>query len=403
MTANASRAPPGQRRSGRGGRHADAPRSSRSGSVGDERRLDEQAVAVLRPAGPAADRLVAALARRAQQPVLLQRVDDLLEADEVRLERRHVGEQERQPLLPAVGEVEDVERRDEQAVHGLQALGSGARLRGPRAGRRRPRDRRVRRARARAGSRTERRPAPSSDSTQIRPPWPSTTWRAIARPRPVPPPADARPVGLVEALEDPRPVGLRDADPVVGRRTRRRRRPRRADRDPDLAAVGAELHRVVDEVDEHLAEPLLVAADRAAGRARRRTTSVTPVALGEQPQPVRRGLARAARGRRRPRAASWEPPSIRARSSSSLTIWTRWPVSTSILAIRSRIRAGTSAALRVPGERLGKQADRGQRRAQLVAEVVDELGPDLLQAAELGGVLEHDDGRRSRRADGRGR
>jgi hypothetical protein len=43
-------------------------------------------------------------------------------------------------------------------------------------------------------------------------------------------------------------------------------------------------------------------------------------------------------GRSRP------PPSIRARSSSSLTIWTRWPVSTSIFAIRSRILGGTALA-----------------------------------------------------------
>ena len=34
---------------------------------------------------------------------------------------------------------------------------------------------------------------------------------------------------------------------------------------------------------------------------------------------------------------------MRDRSSSSLTIWTRWPVSTSILSIRSRIRGGTAS------------------------------------------------------------
>ena len=103
---------------------------------GRERRLDQQAVAVLRPAGPAADRLVPALARRAEQPVLLQRVDDLLEADEVGLERRHVREQERQPLLPAIGEVEDVQGRDEQAVQRGLRSGLGQDRVAGRAGRR---------------------------------------------------------------------------------------------------------------------------------------------------------------------------------------------------------------------------------------------------------------------------
>ena len=42
-------------------------------------------------------------------------------------------------------------------------------------------------------------------------------------------------------------------------------------------------------------------------------------------------------------APSAPPLSIRDRSSSSLTIWTRWPVSSSILPIRSRILAGTAS------------------------------------------------------------
>ena len=59
-------------------------------------------------------------------------------------------------------------------------------------------------------------------------------------------------------------------------------------------------------------------------------------------------------------STSWSvpPPSMRDRSSSSLTIWTRWPVSTSILAIRSRILAGiasptaSASRLRVSASRL---------------------------------------------------
>ena len=75
-----------------------------------------------------------------------------------------------------------------------------------------------------------------------------------------------------------------------------------------------------------------------------------------------------------------------------MTIWTRWPVSTSILPIRSRIfgRDAVAGGLGVAGQRLREQADGRQRRPQLVREVVDELGPDLLEAAQLRDVLEDD-------------
>ena len=57
-------------------------------------------------------------------------------------------------------------------------------------------------------------------------------------------------------------------------------------------------------------------------------------------------------------------------------------------------------------EGLGQQADRGQRGPQLVRQVVDELGPDPLQAAQLGDVL-HDQpdapDRRSAGPDDQGR
>ena len=58
-------------------------------------------------------------------------------------------------------------------------------------------------------------------------------------------------------------------------------------------------------------------------------------------------------------------------------------------------------ALRVAGERLGEEADGAERRAELVAEVVDELRADLLEAAQLGDVLEHDEAARRRPVDGR--
>ena len=51
----------------------------------------------------------------------------LLEAEEVRLQRGHVGEQERQALEPAIGQVQDIQGGDVQVVHraplrGLDAI-----------------------------------------------------------------------------------------------------------------------------------------------------------------------------------------------------------------------------------------------------------------------------------------
>ena len=154
----------------------------------------------------------------------------------------------------------------------------------------------------------------------------------------------------------------------------------------------------MDEVDDDLAEPRLVAADRREAR-RDVDDEAQALALGEEPEPL-------GRVRGDPPEVdvveqdSGPPPSIRARSSSSLTIWTRWPVSTSILPIRSRIRGGHGVAgrLGVAGQRLGEEADRRERRPQLVREVVDELGPDLLEPAQLRDVLEHDPHAAERRA-----
>ena len=90
------------------------PRSSRSTSPTAAASGSRTSIALPYSGRPAQrpERFVAALARGADQPVLLERVDDLLEPEHVRLERGHVGEQQRQPLGPAVGEVADVERRD---------------------------------------------------------------------------------------------------------------------------------------------------------------------------------------------------------------------------------------------------------------------------------------------------
>ena len=135
---------------------------------------DEQAVAVLRPACPAADRAVVALTGRPEKAVLLHHVDDLLEAEQVGLERRHVREQERQPLEPAIGEVPDVEGRDVQTVHRAPSRGIAGQPS----------------VVAATGNENENvLPDPSTNSTQMRPPCCSMMWRAIASPSPVPPAA----------------------------------------------------------------------------------------------------------------------------------------------------------------------------------------------------------------------
>ena len=155
-----------------------------------------------RPAQPRIAR-VAPLPRRADQPVLLHHVDDFLEPEQVGLEGRHVGEDQRQPLRPAIGEVEDVERRDVQAVHG-SALGSSA----------------IRRAPADPRPAARRRTS-SPPLLGLDPDPPAVLLDDVAGDRqPEAGPAaglgaQARTVDLVEALEDPSAGGARDADPVI--------------------------------------------------------------------------------------------------------------------------------------------------------------------------------------------
>ena len=130
--------------------------------------------------------------------------------------------------------------------------------------------------------------------------------------------AHPNPIDLVEAFEDPRPVGGRDADPVILDRQQHgvangpdgdpdlgddglgrdaipvRNAVRNAVRDP-VQFVGCavrsilgppELQRVVDEVDHDLAEPGLVAANH--WRASRNVDDeAQTLALGEETEPLR--------------------------------------------------------------------------------------------------------------------
>ena len=131
---------------------------------------DQQAVAVFGATRPGPDCPVVSLASCPDEPILLHRVDHLLEAQDVRVERRHVGQQKRQPLRPAIGQVPDVERGDVDLLHRL-CVSPSAYDWGPATGS--------------ANLNVE--PTPSTDSTQIAPLCRSMIWRAIARPRPVPP------------------------------------------------------------------------------------------------------------------------------------------------------------------------------------------------------------------------
>ena len=81
---------------------------------------------------------------------------------------------------------------------------------------------------------------------------------------------------------------------------------------------------------------------------------------------------------------------MRDRSRSSLTIWTRWPGldfdladAVAHLGWQHDVRA-----LRLARQRLGKEAHGRERCPELVREVVDEFGPDPLQPAELGDIVD---------------
>ena len=111
------------------------------------------------------------------------------------------------------------------------------------------------------------------------------------------------------------------------------------------AAVRAELHGVVQQVDENLAEPVLVAADRRDALRQIQRRSAGP-GVRRRAAAARRWPGPRGRGRRRRAAAAPSRSRSATRSSSSLTIWVRWPVSTSILEMRSRRRGEAVSASR---------------------------------------------------------
>ena len=195
-------------------------------------------------------------------------------------------------------------------------------------------------------------------------------------------------VGLVEALEDPRLVGLRDADPVILDH-HRDLLVRRPDPDDDLATVGAELHGIVEEIDHHLPEPILRPADRRNG-LRDIGPERDALALGEQAEALDRG------GREPAEVDLVEheerPARLDARQVEQLLDHLDEVIRLDLdLAdpVAHPGRDPLAGLVRLANERLGQQADGRQWRPKLMRQVVDELGSDALEPAELGDVL-HD-------------
>src|SRR3954470_5280145 len=203
-----------------------------------------------------------------------------------------------------------------------------------------------------------------------------------ARPAP-----EARPVDLVEPLEDPGLGGARDAHPVVGHGHDDIgcRGPGGHD---DLAALHAELHGVVEEVDDDLPEAVLVAPD-VPEVVFDLDVEDDSLAFCEQPQALGRvdrdpaDIDEVDDTERRATLDAGKVEKLRDHLDevARLDLDLADPIA-------HAGRHGITRRLSLPGQRLGQQADRGQRRPQLVGEVVDELGADLLEATQLGDIFD---------------
>ena len=151
--------------------------------------------------------------------------------------------------------------------------------------------------RVRTGRRTVNvapRPAPSL-AASIVPPCSSTSWRTIDRPSPRPPCcARARRVGLAEALEDVRQERRLDADAGVADDERVDAAASRASATSTLAAGGRELHRVRQQVPDHLLQAIGI-ADDGQRRSRPAVSSVelpAPRPPGASTRPPRATIGR---------------------------------------------------------------------------------------------------------------
>ena len=95
------------------------------GITGGDRFPDKDAVAVFGTSRPPPVDRVAGIPGGAQQAILPDREDTFLQAEQVGLDGRHVGEQEREPLGPAIRDVPEVEGRDVQMLHQASRICSG--------------------------------------------------------------------------------------------------------------------------------------------------------------------------------------------------------------------------------------------------------------------------------------
>ena len=164
--------------------------------------------------------------------------------------------------------------------------------------------------------------------------------------------------------------------------------PRLAHPDHDVAAIGAELHRVVDEVDDDLPEPGRIAADggQAVGRV---DVESHALAVREQAQPLGRLAGEAPHVQavdQVQRPAALDPRQVQQLVDhldevAGLDLDLADPVA-------HLGREVGIAGVGFAGQRLGQQADRGQRRPELVRQVVDELRSDPLQPAQLGDIVD---------------
>ena len=160
--------------------------------------------------------------------------------------------------------------------------------------------------------------------------------------------------------------------------------------DHDLAAARAELDRVVEQVDEHLPKACLVAPS-AWQPLRDVDAQRHALPLGKEAQPFGRGRCQPSEIEivdEREACAALDPREIHDLADhldevAGLDLDLGDPVAH----LRGDRLAGRVC---VAAEGLGQQPDRRQRRPQLVRQVVDELGPDLLKPAELADVREHE-------------
>ena len=189
---------------------------------------------------------------------------------------------------------------------------------------------------------------------------------------------------LLERLEDPLTVFRGNADPVVGDRHREVGRRVVGPTTDDTAAVGRELHRVAEQVQQHLLEPELVGVEGVDARL---DLERELDAVGRRPLAHHRDavLERAPAAEKVERSSSIRPASTFDRSRMSLSSCSRC-----LPELRMSRRYSSCRSFSSPNSRSSKhlgEADHGvERRPQLVRHAREELGLVLADDLQLGGL-----------------